>query len=125
MSKKIISTENAPAAIGPYSQAVMHNDMLFCSGQIPVNPQTKEIPNDVVDQARQAMKNLGAVLEEAGMNYGNILKTTIFLTDMADFATVNQIYAEYFTGDFPARATVQVAGLPLGVQVEIEAVAAL
>ncbi|MES3037919.1 MAG: RidA family protein [Bdellovibrionota bacterium] len=126
MTKKIISTPNAPAAVGPYSQAVMYGNMLFCSGQIPINPANQEVMKSlpVEEQASLVMKNIEAVLKAADCNFTNIVKTTIFLTDMNDFAKVNAVYEKYFTEAPPARSTIQVAGLPKGVQVEIEVLAA-
>lgn len=126
MSRKAIVTDAAPAAIGPYSQAIRSGSLLFCSGQIPLDPQTGElVAGGVEAETRQVMKNLQGVLGAAGCDFSNVLKTTIFLTDMADFAAVNAVYAEYFGDPPPARATVAVAGLPKGVRVEIEAIAAL
>ncbi|KAB1443116.1 RidA family protein [Pseudodesulfovibrio senegalensis] len=123
MSKQIISTENAPSAVGPYSQAVRHGDMIFVSGQIPVNPETKTMPESSEDQARQCLNNLKAILEEAGSGMDKIIRAGIFLTDLGDFATVNEVYASFFDGDYPARACVEVSKLPLGANVEIECVA--
>lgn len=123
--KEIISTGNAPAAIGPYSQAVKAGGFLFTSGQIPVNPQDGSVPAGVAEQAEQSIKNVKGVLEAAGSGLGNVVKTTVFLTDMADFAVVNAVYARYFTEPFPARSCVAVAALPKGVRIEVEAVAAL
>lgn len=124
--KKIISTDQAPAAIGPYSQAVQLGSMLFCSGQIPLDPKSGQIVGTTVgEQAEQVMKNIGAVLKAAGADYKNIIKTTIFLTDMADFASVNEIYAKFFPENPPARSTVAVLGLPKGVKVEIEVTASI
>ncbi|MGZ3768872.1 MAG: RidA family protein [Bdellovibrio sp.] len=122
--KKVIHTDNAPKAVGPYSQAVQIGDFLFCSGQISIDPKTNEVfVGDVKTQTEMVMKNIDAVLSAAGLNYGNIVKTTIFLTNMNDFATVNEIYAKAFKEAPPARSTVAVAGLPKGVSVEIEVVA--
>lgn len=122
--KKVIHTDNAPKAVGPYSQAVQIGEMLFCSGQISINPQTNEVfTGDIKTQTEMVMRNIEAVLSAAGMNYSNIVKTTIFLTNMADFAVVNETYAKAFTSAPPARSTVAVAGLPKGVNVEIEVVA--
>lgn len=122
--KRIISTEAAPAAIGPYSQAVMVNDMLYASGQIPVDPVTGEIAGDTIEtQAEQVMKNVGAVLQAADMAYENVIKTTCFIADMKDFAAFNEIYAKYFTG-CPARSCVAVKEIPKKVLCEIEVVAA-
>ncbi len=124
--KKIISTQNAPQAIGPYSQAVEANGLVFCSGQIPLDPETmKMIEGDVTVQAEQVLKNVKAVLAESGCDFSNVVKTTMFLDNMEDFAAANEVYAKYFTEDHPARSTVQVAKLPLGALVEIECIAAL
>lgn len=123
MHRTIISTEKAPAAVGPYSQAVQTEKLIFTSGQIGINPLTGQLRLGIEDQTRQVLANLAAVLNAAGSGMDQIVKTTIFLTDMAEFATVNGIYAEAFSGEPPARSTVQVAALPLGALVEIEAVA--
>jgi len=122
---RIISTTNAPAAIGPYSQAICHGDLLFTSGQIPINPATGEmICGGIEEQAEQVMRNLEAVLQAAGSGFEQVIKTTCFLTDMSHFAAFNQVYAQYFTGK-PARSCVAVAALPKGALVEVEAVAVL
>lgn len=124
MPKQVITTADAPAAIGPYSQAIRVGNMVFTSGQIPLHPQTGEIVGETAtEQARQVLHNLQAVLQAAGASLQNVVKTTIFLTDLGQFAAVNAVYAEFFPNDPPARSTVQVAALPRGVQVEIEAVA--
>jgi 2-iminobutanoate/2-iminopropanoate deaminase len=124
MQKQIIETMSAPRPVGPYSQAVMVGEMLFCSGQIAINPETNEVLQaDVSTQARRVMDNLKAVVEASGLSLENIVKTTIFLTDMNDFAAVNEVYKNYFARKFPARSTIQVAGLPKGVKVEVEAIA--
>ncbi len=123
MSKKIIQTNNAPAAIGPYSQAVQQGDTLFVSGQLPLDPVTKEMADDAAAQARQSMKNIKAIVTAAGFTMEQVVRCGIFVTDLADFAVINEEYATFFQGDFPARATVQVAALPLGARVEIDAVA--
>ncbi|MDR3272415.1 MAG: RidA family protein [Flavobacteriaceae bacterium] len=123
MSKEIINTQQAPAAIGPYSQAVKAANLLFVSGQIPVNPTTNEIPQPIEEQTHQVMKNIKAILLEAGLDWSNVLKTTIFLTDMEDFSKVNEIYASYFSDAFPARECVQVVRLPKNVSVEISVIA--
>ena len=124
MEPETISTTEAPAAIGPYSQATRVGDLVFCSGQIPLDPSTMEVVDGGVEgQARQVLRNLGEVLKAAGCSTTDVAKTTIFLTDMADFQVVNGIYGEFFGDHKPARATVAVAGLPLGVRVEIECVA--
>ena len=120
---KVVYTDQAPAAIGPYSQAIVLNDVLFTSGQIPVNPATGEIAGDTIEaQAEQVMKNLGAVLAEAGTSFENAVKTTCFLADMGDFAAFNEVYARYFVSK-PARSCVAVKDLPKGVLCEIEAIA--
>ena len=122
--KKVINTNNAPAPIGPYSQAVAANGFLFVSGQIPSNPSTGEIVSGGIKaEAQQVMENIKAVLTEAGLNFSNIVKTSIFLTDMGNFAQVNEVYGTYFTDQFPARETVQVAALPKNVNVEISVIA--
>jgi 2-iminobutanoate/2-iminopropanoate deaminase len=126
--KEVIRSDAAPAAIGPYSQAVKVTcgTMLFCSGQIPLDPKTMEIVGDTAaEQCRRVMENLGAVLKAASAGFADIVKTTIYLADMNDFATVNEVYATYFDAAPPARATVQVARLPKDVKVEIDAVAVL
>ncbi len=124
--KEIITTENAPGAIGPYSQAVKTENMVFCSGQIPIDPQTGEfVSDDVAEQTHQVLKNLSAVLEAAGTDLNNVVKTTVFLADMNDFTAMNEVYAEYFSKNKPARATVQAARLPKDARVEIECIALL
>ncbi|RLT39298.1 MAG: RidA family protein [Chloroflexi bacterium] len=123
MNRTIISTEKAPAAVGPYSQAVKTEQFVFTSGQIGINPLTGQLRLGIEEQSRQVLSNLAAVLAAAGSGMERIVKTTIFLTDIAEFSTVNKIYAEAFTGQPPARSTVQVSALPLGALVEIEAVA--
>ncbi len=126
MSKKIISTENAPQAIGPYSQAVQAGNLLFVSGQIALEPQTGElVQGDVKTQTKRVMENLKGVVEAAGASLGQIVKCTIFLKSMDDFATVNEIYGSYFQSEPPARATVAVSTLPKNVDVEIDAIALL
>jgi len=124
MSKRIIHTENAPKAIGPYSQAVEANGMLFISGQIPVNPATGTIPEGIEAQTEQVMKNIGAILKEAGYTYKDVIKSVCLLSDIANFKAMNEIYAKYYTTDCPARAAFAVKDLPLGVLVEIETIAA-
>ena len=124
MEKQIINTANAPAAIGPYSQAVGIGNLVFISGQIPLHPITGEvILGNIVQQTHQVMKNLTAILEAGGSTLSQVVKTTVYLTDLADFAAFNRVYQEYFPQNPPARATVQVAGLPKGVKIEIEAIA--
>ena len=130
MKRTIVRTSSAPAAIGPYSQAVVvpvgGNQMIFCSGQIALDPVTGTMSEgDVAAQTRQVLDNLGAVLAAAGAGFADVVKATIFLADMADFATVNALYAERFPNDPPARATVQASGLPKNARVEIDAIAVL
>ncbi len=126
MPATIINTSNAPAPIGPYSQAVSTGNLLFVSGQIALNPMTQELEaGSIADEANRVMANVGAILKEAGMGYHNIVKTTIYLSDMALFSEVNEIYATYFSGNFPARETLAVKGLPKNVNVEISVIAAL
>lgn len=120
---KEIKTNKAPAAIGPYSQAIAVGDMVFTSGQIPVNPETGEIPEGVKAQAEQVFSNLKNLLEEAGTSLANVIKTTVFIKNMEDFQAINEIYASYFTAPFPARSCVEVARLPKDVLLEVEAVA--
>jgi len=122
--KKIISTNEAPAAIGPYSQAVRSGNFLFCSGQIPLDPKSGQIVSgDIAAHTRRVLDNIAAVLRAEGLTFDNVVKTTIFLTDLADFQTVNEIYGSYFKQNPPARSTVQVAALPKGANVEIEVIA--
>lgn len=124
MEKIIITTPDAPAPIGPYNQAVFAGDTLYISGQIPIDPLTGELNNATLqDETHQCMKNLQAVLKEAGLNFSNVVKTSIFITDMKRFAEINEIYGQYFTDNFPARETVQVAALPKFVNVEISMIA--
>ena len=122
MDKKVISTPNAPAAIGPYSQAWMVGDMLFASGQIPVDPATGIVPEGIAAQAEQSCKNALAIVAEAGMTAENVVKTTCFLAEIADFAAFNEVYAKYFTSK-PARSCVAVKDIPKGVLCEIEVIA--
>jgi 2-iminobutanoate/2-iminopropanoate deaminase len=121
--KQIISTDQAPAAIGPYSQAINLNGTLYVSGQIPVNPATGTIPAGIDAQTRQALQNIGAILDAAGFTFNDVVKTTVLLADMDDFAAMNAVYAEYFTQDKPARVCFQAAALPKGALVEIDATA--
>lgn len=122
---KVVSTDKAPAAIGPYSQAIIHNDILFTSGQIPINPATGNIEAEGIEaQADQVMKNLAAVLKEAGTGFENVIKTTCFLADMGDFAAFNEVYAKYFVNK-PARSCVAVKTLPKNVLCEVEVIAAV
>src|SRR2546423_14056268 len=123
--KKIVSTTEAPAAVGPYSQAIRIGNFVFCSGQIPLDPKTGQmVEGDISAQTRRVMENISAILRAEGLTFENIVKTTIFLSDLADFQTVNELYGSYFKSDPPARSTVQVAALPKNAQVEIEVVAA-
>jgi 2-iminobutanoate/2-iminopropanoate deaminase len=122
--KKRVSTSSAPAAIGPYSQAIVYNGVVYCSGQIPLDPETMEIVGDnAADQARQVMTNLNAVLQEAGSDFSKVIKCSIFLDDMGDFGAVNEVYGGYFESDPPARETVAVQTLPKEVLVEISCIA--
>ena len=124
--KKIISTTKAPAAIGPYSQAIEVNGLLFTSGVIPIDPETNTlVEGDVAVQARQAIGNLKNLIEAAGSSMDKVVKTTVFIKNMNDFGTIDDIYKEYFTSDFPARSCVEVARLPKDVLIEIEAIAAV
>jgi 2-iminobutanoate/2-iminopropanoate deaminase len=122
--KRAIATPDAPQAIGPYAQAVATGTLIFLSGQIPLDPERgKLVEGTIEDETRQVMRNLAAVLAAEGLDLTSIVKTTVYLTDLADFPRVNQAYAEFFTDPFPARATVQVSALPRGARVEIEAIA--
>lgn len=124
MSNKAISTASAPAAIGPYSQGVAAGNTAYISGQLPINPATGEFAGqDIVSQTRQSLTNIKSILEANGMTMGDIVKTTVLLTDIGEFAAMNQVYAEFFCEPFPARAAYQVAALPKGAKVEIEAIA--
>ena len=124
--KQVIHTDSAPAAIGPYSQAIQIGDLLFVSGQVPIDPSTGAIvEGDIKAQAQQSLNNLKAILNAAGTNMGAVVKTTVFLADMNDFAAMNEVYAQFFQEPFPARSAVQVARLPKDAKVEIEAVAQL
>ena len=123
MTKEIISTENAPQAIGPYSQAVKAGNLMFVSGQIPLDPKTGDLVSDSIEeQAKQVLKNVQSICEEAGYSLDDIVKISIFLTDLSNFGIVNDVMKEYFSEPYPARATVEVSALPLGVNVEIEAI---
>ena len=123
--KKIISTNEAPGAIGPYSQAVHTGSFVFCSGQIPLDPKSGQIvPGDIAAQTRRVLDNIGAVLRAEGLTFDNVVKTTVFLADLGDFQAMNEVYGSYFKQDHPARSTVQVSALPKGAKVEIEAIAA-
>ncbi len=124
MMKKVISTTKAPAAIGPYSQAIQVGNLVYTSGQIPIDPATGQFAEGgIKEQTRQSLRNVKAILEEAGLTMGNVAKTTVFMADMADFAEMNAVYAEFFAEPFPARSAVAVKTLPKGALVEIEVVA--
>lgn len=124
--KQVIHTDSAPAAIGPYSQAIQIGDLLFVSGQVPIDPSTGTIvEGDIKAQAQQSLNNLKAILNAAGTNMGAVVKTTVFLADMNDFAAMNEVYAQFFQEPFPARSAVQAARLPKDAKVEIEAIAQL
>ncbi len=124
MSKQVVATSNAPAAVGAYSQAIVSNGLVFCSGQIPLDPSSGElVGGSIADQTRRCMENLAAVLEGAGTSLANAVKVTAFLTDMGDFPEFNEAYAEFFGDDPPARATFAVAALPKGAEVEVECIA--
>ncbi|QVK17294.1 RidA family protein [Mycoplasmatota bacterium] len=126
MEKEVIFTNNAPKAIGPYSQAIKVNNMLFVSGQIALDPETMElVSNDVVAQTHQVLKNIKAILKEAGFELNDVVKTSIFIKDMNDFGRINEVYGQYFDTHKPARATVEVSRLPKDVKVEIELIAVL
>jgi 2-iminobutanoate/2-iminopropanoate deaminase len=123
--KKIINTDKAPKAIGPYSQAVEANGILFISGQVPIDPATgKLVEGGIKEQTEQVMKNIGAILEAAGLSYSNVIKSTCLLSDMDNFAAMNEVYGRYYTADMPARAAYGVVRLPLGALIEIETIAA-
>ena len=121
--KKEIATDNAPKAIGPYSQGILWNDLIFASGQIPVNPANGEIPAGIKEQTKQVLENVSAILKSAGSSIENVIKTTVFIKNMNDFVKVNEVYAEFFTDKYPARSCVEVARLPKDVLIEIEAIA--
>ena len=126
MNKQVINTEGAPAPIGPYNQAILTNNTLYISGQIPINPLTNElVAGDIAAETHQSMRNLEAILHAAGMSFNDVVKTTIFLSDMDLFAKVNEVYGSYFAADYPARETVAVKGLPKNVNVEISMIATL
>lgn len=126
MKKEMISTDKAPKAIGPYSQAVKTNGLIFVSGQIPIDPDTNDvIKGTIAEQTRQVLKNIGSILDAAGSNFQHVIKTTVYLIDLKEFGDMNQVYGEFFTAPFPARATVAVSSLPKGADIEIDAVAVL
>ena len=124
MEKKIIATTAAPAAIGPYSQGIDLGNLVFCSGQLPVDPATGEMPADIAAQTKQSLTNVKALLTEAGLGMGHIVKTTVFLQNMSEFAAMNEVYASFFESAPPARSTVEVAKLPKDALIEIEVIAA-
>jgi len=121
--KRIISTSKAPAAIGPYSQAVEVGNTLYISGQLPLDPESMEMPDDIKEQAELVMQNVGAILEEAGYSYSDVIKSTIFLFDIKNFQAMNEVYGKYYTEDPPARSAYEVANLPKGAKIEIETIA--
>jgi 2-iminobutanoate/2-iminopropanoate deaminase len=122
--KTIIKPAKSPAAVGPYNHAVRIGDLLFCAGQIPIDPATGNlISGDIQAQTDRVLQNVKAILDDQGLTFANVVKSTVFLVNLADFAGMNEVYAKYFTGDFPARSTIQVAALPKGAQVEIEVIA--
>ena len=124
LRKQIIKLAAAPPAIGPYNAAVRVGDLLFCSGQIPIDPATNNlVPGDIKAQTERVLENVKLILQDQKLDFANVVKSTVFLVDLGNFAAMNEIYARYFTADFPARSTVQVAALPKGAQVEIEVVA--
>jgi 2-iminobutanoate/2-iminopropanoate deaminase len=124
LTKTIIKSAKSPAAVGPYNHAVRVGDFLFCAGQIPINPQDGLLINgDIKAQTERALENVKAILDDQGLSFANVVKTTVFLTNLGDFVPMNDVYAKYFTENFPARSTVQVAGLPKGANVEIEVIA--
>lgn len=122
---KVVHTDNAPAAIGPYSQAICVGDLVFTSGQIPVDPEKGEMVETIEEQTKQSLKNVGAILKEAGTDFDHVVKTVVYLSDLDNFTAMNEVYAEFFGENFPARSCFEVAGLPQGALVEIEAVASL
>lgn len=121
--KKVINTENAPKAVGPYSQAIESGNTLYISGQIPINPKTGDVPPTIEEQTAQCLSNIKAILDQAGYSVDDVVKSTVLLDDMNDFAAMNGVYASFYTKDMPARVCYQVAKLPLGVKVEIETIA--
>ncbi|NLJ70129.1 MAG: RidA family protein [Clostridiaceae bacterium] len=123
MKKEIINTKNAPAAVGPYSQGIKVGDFVFTSGQIPIDPETGEMPETIEEQTAQSLKNVAAILEESGSSLQNAIKLTVFLQDINDFSAMNEVYASFFQGDAPCRSAVEVAAIPKGAKVEIEAIA--
>jgi len=123
-TKTIIKPAKSPAAVGPYNHAVRIGDLLFCAGQIPINPQDGNLINgDIKAQTDRVLQNVKAILDDQGLTFNNVVKSTVFLTNLGDFAAMNEVYAKYFTENFPARSTIQVAGLPKAANVEIEVIA--
>ena len=122
-TKTIIKPRNSPAPVGPYNHAVRVGDLLFCSGQIPLDPQGNLVTGDIRAQTERVLENVKVILAGQGMGFANVVKSTVFMTNLGDFAAMNEVYARYFTSDFPARSTIQVAALPRGASVEIEVVA--
>lgn len=126
MLKKIVTSDKAPAALGPYSTATIFNNLIFTSGQLGIDPETNEVPGEgIEEQTRQALTNIAGILADAGTDLSNVLKTTVFLRDMNDFAAMNAVYAEFFTENCPARSAIQVGKLPKGLAVEIEVIAVI
>ncbi|MEY4201434.1 MAG: hypothetical protein RLZZ265_3174 [Verrucomicrobiota bacterium] len=124
MTKTIIKPAKGAPAVGPYNHAVRVGDLLFCAGQIPIDPATGQlVPGDIKDQTRRVLENVKCILDDQGLTFANVVKSTVFLTNLADFAGMNEIYSQYFTSDFPARSTIQVAALPRAASVEIEVIA--
>lgn len=124
MTKTIIKPTKGAPAVGPYNHAVRVGDLLFCAGQIPLDPATGQlVPGDIKDQTRRVLENVKCILDDQGLTFANVVKSTVFLTNLADFAGMNEIYSQYFTADFPARSTIQVAALPRAASVEIEVIA--
>ena len=123
MTKTIIKPAKGAPAVGPYNHAVRVGDLLFCAGQIPLDPATGQlVPGDIKDQTRRVLENVKCILDDQGLTFANVVKSTVFLTNLADFAGMNEIYSQYFTADFPARSTIQVAALPRAASVEIEVI---
>ena len=124
MTKTIIKPAQGAPAVGPYNHAVRVGDLIFCAGQIPLDPATGQlVPGDIKDQTRRVLENVKCILDDQGLTFANVVKSTVFLTNLADFAGMNEIYSQYFTADFPARSTIQVAALPRAASVEIEVIA--
>jgi len=121
--KRVINTDNAPGAIGPYSQAINVGHLIFTSGQLPIDPATKEMPKDITAQTKVSLSNVKAILESEGLTMSSVVKTTVYLSDIKEFAQMNEVYKEFFDAPFPARSAFEVANLPLGAKVEIEVIA--